>query len=99
MSAKSSVTLFIQVLLLAIPIFFLKHIKEIEIKFSVTLFIIIFYGYAFFRLLEGYLQKQIQSKTESESKDRYVWLGILLQIFLLIMFYQYAKRLLEIVRS
>ena len=80
-------------------IFFLKHIKEMGIKFSVTLFILIFYGYAFFRLLEVHLQKQIQSKDESASKDRYAWIGILLQIFLLIMFYQYSIRLLEIVKS
>ncbi len=99
MRAKSRVTLFIQILLLAIPIFFLKYIKDIEIKFSMTLFILIFYGYAFFRMLESYLQKQIQVAKDNEVKDRYPWFGIILQIFMMIMFFLYSKRLLEIVKS
>ena len=99
MNRKNRVALLIQILILAIPFFFWKHIRNVEIKFSLTLFIVIFYGYAFFRIFESYLQQQIQPEKDNEVKDRYVWFGIILQVFLLIMFYQNSKRLLEIVKS
>lgn len=99
MNRKNRIALLIQILILAIPFFFWNHIRNVEIKFSLTLFIIIFYGYAFFRIFESYLQQQIQPNTDNGVKDRYVWFGIVLQIFLLVMFYQYSKRLLEIVNS
>ena len=97
MNTKNRVALLIQILILAVPFLFWKHIRNIEIKFSMTLFILIFYGYAFFRILESYLEKQIQTEKQTDVKDRYVWFGILLQIILLIMFYQYSKRLFELV--
>jgi len=99
MTATNRIALYIQVLIFAGPFFFWDDIKNIGIKFSLLLFIIIFYGCAFFRLMESYLKKEIQPNPENQSKDRYVWLGILIQIFLLFMFYQYSKRLLEIVTN
>jgi len=97
--SPNRIALYVQVLLFAVPFLFWNDIKNVPVKFSLVLFVIIFYGYAFFRLMEGYLKKSIQPQTENQPKDRYIWLGVLLQIFMLVMFYQYSKRLLEIVTN
>lgn len=95
----NKIALYVQVLLFAVPFFFWDDIRNVTVKFSLVLFVIIFYGYAFFRLLEGYLKKEIQPQPGNPPKNRYIWLGILLQVFMLVMFYQYSKRLLEIVTN
>jgi hypothetical protein len=83
--------LIIQLLLLSIPILFWKDIKNEAIKFSMALFILVFYGYSFFRIMEGYIKNSI----DGGSNDKYKWVGVIGQLFILIMFYIYSKRVLE----
>ena len=91
MNKQNSLLLIIQFLLLSIPILFWKEIKNETIKFSMALFILVFYGYSFFRIMEGYIKTSIAG----DSNDKFKWLGLLLQVFILIMFYIYSKRILE----
>jgi amino acid transporter len=93
------IALYIQVLIFAGPFLFWDDINNVAIKFSLVLFVIIFYGSAFFRLMEGYLKKEIEPHTENRPQNRHIWVGILLQIFMLMMFYLYSRKLLEIVTN
>ena len=84
--------LIIQFLLLSIPILFMKDIKHEAIRFSMALLVIILFGNLFYKIMEGYFK----SSLENVSNDKYKWVGVIVQVFILIMFYTYSKRLLEV---
>ena len=41
--------------------------------------------------MEGYIKNSI----DGDSNDKYKWVGVIGQLFILIMFYIYARRVLE----
>jgi L-cystine uptake protein TcyP (sodium:dicarboxylate symporter family) len=96
MNKQTRLVLLIQIILLAIPIFFWEHIKNETIKFSMALFIVFFYGYTFFRIFESFVQQEFEKKNGMETKNSFSWIGIIMQIFVLVLFYTYSKRIYEI---
>jgi len=85
-----------QMLVLAVPIMFWDDIKNETIKFTLALFILIFYGYTFFRIMEKNLDDIIHEGEQDYKRKGYSWLGLIMQAFLLVMFFLYSKNILEL---
>lgn len=94
MTKNQKLFLLTQLSLIIIPVFFWKYISNTEFKFSIALFLLFFFGYVFFKGFENIFRENWQKQNMY-----YNWLGLLLQLIILYMFYSYSIKILDIIKN